>query len=131
MCEVLKHLHEVTIPKLYESVTLFTTELSLERLASLIESVPSVPLRYTRHFRIKVPFHERREKRCPHHENSEPSNLVIHHRNDSMNQDSLYEVGHPAMPLAAMAPTRLGFSIIMNIYRNRTRSLILGSNSIL
>lgn len=53
LCEVSKYLHEVTIPRLYESVTLFVTE---PRLRST-PCFPVAHLKHTKHVCLKDDLH--------------------------------------------------------------------------
>lgn len=66
LCEVSKYLHELTIPRLYESVTLFITERAVSRRRTCF--LPSAYLKHTKHICFKAPIHDLLGNRCPHHE---------------------------------------------------------------
>jgi uncharacterized protein with HEPN domain len=73
LCEVSKHISGVTMPQLYELITLNAADdKNLEDLKSTIEKVPFKHMEDTRHIIIKSPFRVNLRARCLHHERPLP-----------------------------------------------------------
>ena len=105
LAEVSKYMHNVTIPRLYESVALTITEVSLPTLVFLIKNVPFAHWRHTKHLWIKAPFHRITEKRCPHHANPQFGGEAAFRAIGQMDEVSSDEASQQVMSLALITQT--------------------------
>ncbi|KAF2174564.1 hypothetical protein K469DRAFT_756695 [Zopfia rhizophila CBS 207.26] len=87
LCRVSKRLYQISLPLLYESITLSATELSLTGLISTAEKLPLKHLEYTRDICITAPFRKRLWNRCLHHDNPRLSDRAVLHRVDNYIED--------------------------------------------
>ena len=97
LAEVSKYMHNVTIPRLYESVALTIREASIPTLVFRTKNVPFAHWRHTKHLWIKAPFHGFTEKRCPHHDNPKFSDEAAFRAFGQMDEVSSDEASQQVM----------------------------------
>lgn len=66
LTEVCSRLHSCAIPRLYQSVVLSTTEISLGELATTVEAIPRKYSIYTQELGLSIPIHKRVVSLCVH-----------------------------------------------------------------
>ena len=74
LCQLSTRLNDVAGPSIYETVELVTTEASMARLISDIESIPSNAMKHIRHLHIRAPFYRMIRNRCRRFQNLNFSN---------------------------------------------------------
>jgi len=68
LCEVSKHIAEVAIPRLYESITLHVDDsLDLDNLTYKINLCSNDNIKFTKNIFLKAPLNNNLRKRCPHY----------------------------------------------------------------
>ncbi|KAF2174668.1 hypothetical protein K469DRAFT_756655 [Zopfia rhizophila CBS 207.26] len=87
LCRVSKRLYQISLPLLYESITLSATELSLTSLITTAEKLPLKHLKYTTDICITAPFRKRLWNRCLHHDDPRLSDRAVLHRVDNCVED--------------------------------------------
>ena len=97
LCEVSKPLYEAVTPRLYKSVRLSTTELSLARLESQLENILFAHLKHTRHIHLRAPFYKRLESRCLHHDYPQLSDMATLRQVDELDEHASENVSRRAI----------------------------------
>ena len=108
LCEVSKLLQEAVTPRLYESVRLSATELSMATLKSQLENVSFAHLKHTRHIHLRAPFHRRLRKRCLHHDYPRLSDMTVLRRVVELGENASEDVsGHVVRTARALGGLKL------------------------